>query len=212
MILMNLRKLNENMKEKDWMISCFDFKYKNCNYIVLVNRFKNTEIKKDKYALVKLNFLVENDFNNELEIEANSSNFIINDMKKFRDFFKIEFGENLGCILSQFTLHFSTFIPSCCVNRYSDLQKSAMIKSLSTSDSENPNKIYCNSIKRNANNGIRSVYNSDKTKLLRPKLYEKFSKDKTISFNYFCESEKESTDDVIISNFSKSNINFNKST
>ncbi|MFR4638332.1 MAG: DUF6037 family protein [Streptococcus parasanguinis] len=30
---------------------------------------------------------------------------------------------------------------------------------------QNPNKVYCTHVRRNPNNGERSVFNSDKTKL-----------------------------------------------
>lgn len=57
-----------------------------------------------------------------------------------------------------------------------------MIQSLSKSDSEDPSKIYCNKVRRNPNNGHRSEFNADKTKLLRPSLYTYFSNDESISF------------------------------
>lgn len=45
-----------------------------------------------------------------------------------------------------------------------------VVQSLSKSDSEDPSKIYCNKVRRNPNNGYRSEFNADKTKLLRPSL------------------------------------------
>ena len=49
-----------------------------------------------------------------------------------------------------------------------------VVQSLSKSDSEDPSKIYCNKVRRNPNNGHRSEFNADKTKLLRPSLYTYF--------------------------------------
>ena len=50
-----------------------------------------------------------------------------------------------------------------------------VVQSLSKSDSEDPSKIYCNKVRRNPNNGYRSEFNADKTKLLRPSLYTYFT-------------------------------------
>ena len=78
-----------------------------------------------------------------------------------------------------------------------------MVKSLSISDSEDPNKIYCYKIRRNPNGGKRSDFNSDKTKLLRPILYRKFENDPSISFCYSDDPLKKNDDKTILCNFSK---------
>lgn len=57
-----------------------------------------------------------------------------------------------------------------------------MIKSLSLSDSEDPRKIYCKNVKRNPYGRKRSKFNSDKVRLLREKLFERFKDEKTVSF------------------------------
>lgn len=66
-------------------------------------------------------------------------------------------------------------------------------KQLGKRDHEpNPDAIYCFKLKRNpcidGKQHQRTPFNSDKTKLLRPQLYEKLKDDDTISFCY--------TDDV----------------
>ena len=85
----------------------------------------------------------------------------------------------------------------------SDEEKGAMVKSLSISDSEDPNKIYCYKIKRNPNGGKRSDFNSDKTKLLRPGLFRKFENEPGVSFCYSDDPLKENDDSTILYNFSK---------
>lgn len=47
-----------------------------------------------------------------------------------------------------------------------------MVNSLSQSDAEDPNKIYCFSVKRICK---RSPFNNNKARLLRPKLYKKIT-------------------------------------
>lgn len=78
-----------------------------------------------------------------------------------------------------------------------------MVKSLSISDSEDPNKIYCYKIRRNSNGEKRSDFNSDKTKLLRPGLFRKFEYEPGVSFCYSDDLLKENDDSTILYNFSK---------
>ena len=78
-----------------------------------------------------------------------------------------------------------------------------MVKSLSISDSEDPNKIYCYKMRRNPNGRKRSDFNSDKTKLLRPILFKKFENESGVSFCYSDDPLKENDDSTILSNFSK---------
>lgn len=85
----------------------------------------------------------------------------------------------------------------------SDIEKQAMVRSLSVSDSEDPEKIYCTMVRRNPEGKKRSEFNSDKTKLLRGELFKWFKDDESISFCYSKESEKENNDATILKNFSK---------
>ena len=186
MLLENLRQLKEDMRNKGWTICSFLFKYKKIEYIVLVKRFVGTEKRIDKYALVKLHFMKANNLSDELQVEANVKKLIV-DPKKLREYFGIEYRENLGNILQQFTENLG----------------SAMVRSLSKSDSEDPNKIYCNKVRRNRDGGQRSEFNSDKTRLLRPMLFRAFCNDKSISFCYYADKEMENDDATIIRNFSK---------
>ena len=141
--------------------------------IVVVKSIVGKEKRVNQYALVKLHFMKRDDLNDGLEIEANSSKLLI-DAKTLRQYFGIEYQDNLGDILKQFTETFGKAIPMNISKNISDEEKGAMVKSLSISDSENPNKIYCYKIRRNPSGGKRSDFNSDKTKLLRSGLFRKF--------------------------------------
>lgn len=68
-MLENLKSLKEDMKNKGWTICSFIFKYKNKNYIVLVKRFVGSVKRISEYALVKLEFIKENDLTDLLEAE-----------------------------------------------------------------------------------------------------------------------------------------------
>ena len=73
------------------------------------------------------------DLNDGLEIEANSSKLLI-DAKTLRQYFGIEYQDNLGDILKQFTQTFGKAIPMSISKNISDEEKGAMVKSLSISD------------------------------------------------------------------------------
>lgn len=109
-------------------------------------------------------------------MEANVNGLLI-DAKTLRTYF-----ENLGDVLAQFADRLNDFIPSKVPKSYSNYQKKAMIASLSKSDSENPNKIYCFAVKRDAKGSKRSEFNWNKAHLLRSSLFEKYKDDDSISF------------------------------
>ena len=201
-LLSNLKELKDDMVNKDWTICSFIFRYKGIQYIVLVKRFVGTEQRVNEYALVKLHFMKYNNINDDMQVEANSSSLII-EAKKLREYFGIEYTDNLGDILQQFTERLRNVIPKNVPECISNIERIAMVRSLSRSDSEDPNKIYCNKVKRNSNGGRRSVFNADKTKLLRASLFEYFRNEPNISFCYYADPVMENDDATILRNFSK---------
>lgn len=190
------------MVSKEWTICSFIFEYKRIEYVVLVKRFVGAEKRADQYALVKLHFMKIDDLSDDLQVEANSRSLII-DAKTLRLYFGIEYSNNMGDILCQFTKQLGEIIPKTVPDRVSDIERKVMVKSLSISDSENPNKIYCNKVKRNPNNGQRSEFNADKTKLLRGSLFKHFYNEPNVSFCYFEEPSMKNDDATILRNFSK---------
>ena len=201
-MLEKLKFLKEDMKNNGWTICSFIFKYKNKNYIVLVKRFVGSVKRISEYALVKLEFMKENDLTDLLEVEANSNGLLI-DAKTLREYFGIEYSNNLGDIINQFSNKLGDSIPKNIKMNISDIEKQVMVRSLSISDSEDPEKIYCTMVRRNPEGKKRSEFNSDKTKLLRSELFKYFKDDESISFCYSKEPEKENNDVTIFKNFSK---------
>lgn len=179
--LRNLKSLKEDMVNKRWTICSFLFRYKNTEYIVLVKRFVGAEKRISDYALVKLHFMKSNNLKDDLQVEANVCRLLISE-QELRTYFGIEPKYNSGNILQQFCEKFGRVIPVKMPDNVSSIEKTAMVSSLSRSDSENPNKIYCNRVRRNSEGGQRSEFNADKTKLLRPNLCEHFRNDTSISF------------------------------
>ena len=199
-IFENFRFLKNDMEENGWVIEAFTFNYKSTNYIVLARLYQPSD-KKPKYALLKTEIIKEEDHNISLILPVNSGGFMT-DAKTLREFFDIGYSKNLGDILQQFNKHFSKFIPTEVNPKKSESLKSTMISSLSKSDSEDPNKKYCYTVKRNPNKGVRSPFNDNKTKLLRPDLHLRFKDDSTISFCYSQNSSDEKTDEEILLKFS----------
>ncbi len=202
MLLSNLKELKSDMVNKDWTICSFIFRYKGIEYIVLVKRFVGTEKRGNPCALVKLHFIKSNDLSDDMQAEANSRGLII-EAQMLREYFGIEYTNNLGDILQQFTERLGSVIPKSVPECISDIERTAMVRSLSRSDSENPNKIYCNKVKRNPDGGRRSEFNADKTKLLRASLFEYFRNEPNISFCYYADPAMENDNATILRNFSK---------
>lgn len=207
-MLENLRMLKEDMVNKDWTICSFIYRYKKIEYIVLVKRFVGKEKKRNMYALIKLHFMKSIDLNDDLQVEANSQRLII-EVKELRKYFSIEYNENLGDILQQFIINLGESIPKTIPLVVTNGEKSAMVRSLSKSDSEDPDKIYCTKVRRNPGKDRRSEFNADKTKLLRNSLFEYFKNDATVSFCYSSDGSKENDDTTILRRFSKEGVKLN---
>lgn len=200
-MLENLKYLKNDMVAKKWTICSFIFVYKRVEYIVLVKRFVGREQRIEEYALVKLHFIEADNLYHELQVEANSQRLIV-EARTLREFFGIEYGDNLGDILKQFTNQLGESIPKKVPEQRTAAEQAALVNSLSRSDAENSNKIYCYGVKRNSNGGQRSEFNSDKTKLLRPDLFRYFENDTSISFCYSDDINKENNDSEILRKFS----------
>ena len=196
----NFKLLKADMIAKGWVIEAFPFNYKSRDYIVLAKLYEIGE-KKPPYALMKVEILKSENINERLVSAVNTNGFII-EAKLLREFFNIEYGENLGDILSQFNEHFAQFIPAQVTLGKTPQIEEAMIASLSKSDSQDPKKLYCYGVRRNPAGEKRTPFNDNKTRLLRPTLYPEFSGDQSISFCYSIDIRDHKTDAVIIQDFS----------
>lgn len=192
--------LKADMMAKGWVIEAFLFNYKSRDYIVLAKLYEDRE-KKPKYALMKVEILKSKNINERLISAVNTNGFLI-EAKLLREFFNIEYGENLGDILSQFNEFFSQFIPTQVTLGKPTKIEEAMVVSLSKSDSQDPNKRYCYGVRRNPDGQKRTPFNDNKTRLLRPTLYPEFSEDQSISFCYSTDTNDHKPDAVIIQDFS----------
>lgn len=209
--LQNLHSLKADMEKKGWIIDSFKFRFKNIDYIVLVILF-GPDDPKEQYALVELDFLNAKNFENHLLVSANAGGLMIG-AEELRMFFGIRYKPNLGEILQQFAEELGYHIPETVSESKSKIEKQAIVRTLNKKDNEDTNKLYCYAVKRNPTmldqvTGVRrqltrSAYNDNKTRLLRGPLYKKLGKDKTLSFCYCDDPEKDYSDEVIIENWIK---------
>lgn len=213
--LENLKLLKADMESKGWFIDRFRFEYENTQYVVLVKLYTRTEVR-NRYALLKLDFLREGSLDDHLEIPANAKRLLTApdsnvSVKALRMFFDIEYGKDLGDKLAHFTVLLGKRIPDHYIEKCSaDDDVKILLKVLAKSDSEDPNKFFCYKIRRNpprkdGSPGMRSEYNDNKTRLLRSKLYKKLGCDWSISFCYSDKASEECSDTTIIERWSKDN-------
>lgn len=183
--------------------ACFDFVYKDLGYYVTVTDYGDGP-RPSKYAFVGLCFMRKGDIADSLLTGANRGGLMAG-AREIREFFHIEYSQNLGDILEQFSEYLGEFIPVSIPEVRED-QKKAIVRQLGISDNEDPDKIYCTHMRRNGKNDDgslrrRSSFNSQKSQLLRPELYDRFKDDTNISFCYSLDPDKEKTDEQIIAHF-----------
>ena len=194
--------LKNDMKAKDWTISSFIFVYKNIKYVVLVKRFIDPIKRVKPYALVQLEFMKYNNPQDNYVVEANS-NSLLDEIKSIRKYFGIAYGPNMGQLMKQFAQTLNKVVPTQVPNHYDETQLKCLNYSLSQSDSEDPTKIYCYGTIMNPVGKQRSPFNSDKTKLNRPALFQKLGGDPRRSFCYSNDPQKKKSDAEIIANINK---------
>lgn len=108
----------------------------------------------------------------------------------------------MGDLFQQFYQNFNKYVPKQYLTPTTN-QKDHIIRQLNHND--NDNSLYCYKVKRNRKicnvQSHRTIFNDNKTRLLRPSLYDYFKNDNTISFCYSPNKSDEKTDITIIKNF-----------
>ncbi|TQN00969.1 hypothetical protein FHX68_1102 [Microbacterium lacticum] len=183
----NLRALRDELEHRGWVVTCFPFVYKKHKYFVLVERYV-PPAQVPKGQLVQLTFVDSQDTSNTLSGPANRYKIDVA-VKHLRKFFGVEWAENLGDFMSQFYVHFGRLVPSTLPLHLGVEEQDVVVRQLDNSDSEDPRKRFCYTVRRNGLRaggkvGRRSPFNSQKTDMLRPALYEHFKNDEHISFVY----------------------------
>lgn len=192
----NLRTLKDDMENKGWAIDAFNFRFNNFNYVVIVELYSENE-HKPKYSLVKLDFVDVNDLSLHYQTHANSKNFVDLNVQSFREFFQIPYGNGVGDVIEDFKAKLGESIPDQ-IHDKSNLQKQVMVASLSKSDSKDPNRVYPSHL---ANRGNRTIYNSNKARIIIEDLYALIIDRNELSVCFSIDPTKEKTAQEILRNY-----------
>lgn len=194
MPMQNISLLLYDLRESQWHITAFQFAYNHRQYIVLFEDIANLGLVANGFEVL-LTFIDKADANRTLITKANAYTFEI-DARSFREYFGIEYAHNLGDIFRQFYEYFNQAVPQEIAQEYEDEMKRAMVDRLSKNDGVDINNLCCYDVRRNSvvdgRQRHRTPFNSDKTKLLRPNLFNMLGNDNTLSF---CYREQDSLDD-----------------
>lgn len=214
--MQNFKELKKSLEANDWTITIFNFDYpgnKRINhYNVRTKLYLDTE-RKPKYALLDLKFFKnhQHDEKNTYEVPVNSFS-LVDDYVPIAEFFEIPGNGTGKNPFKNLYNALGSATPTTVDNKnITENQKRLLINSLSTSDSQDPDRLYIYAVRRNSinektgQNMRRSAFNSDKTKLLYPDIYENFKDDKGISFLYSTDRLKEKEFAELLENYQENN-------
>lgn len=194
----NLKLLKEDMEKKDYLIYLFEFPFENVNYVVYIKRltFEDKKARKDlEYYSVLLIFKKVNDPSDTFTTFANTTSFK-RSPKDIREYFNINYHTDFKLLFKTLYDAFGRSIPKSIEKAPTDSQKEDLARALYV-NTDNEDKVYCMSMKHNSPGEYRSPENSEKTKLLRPDLFEKYGDDPKISFNYSSDPKNNNSMDEI---------------
>ncbi|MGO4956757.1 DUF6037 family protein [Luteococcus sp. Sow4_B9] len=207
--LVNLRVLRDAMQERGWAVTCFPFPYARHDYFVFVHRYI-PQSSAPQYALVELCFADRHDLARCWTAPANSGGLMIDiaDLTEFRRFFGIAYVPNLGDLREQFATALGRHVPDRLPKSLAPEERRALVHRLDVTDGEDPSKVFCTHMRRNpplgdGSPGRRSSFNSQKTELLRPALFELLRDEHNLSFCYSSDAHKERTDQEILARLSE---------
>lgn len=203
-----LRSLTKEMKKEEHSVEPFQFFYNNNEYIGIVKLFEEDDERKP-YEFI-LEFIRAENFLEFISCEITFLDLNIKktEIKKFKDFFQVEFIK-YGDFFENFKNKLADSLPDRIVNFENRRYRNAILRSVNDYSDEEE-KIWCYKCRRNGRkkNGElkkRTLKNSSKTMLLRPELYRALKEEIYISFCYTADEEfKEKTDKEILGTLNKS--------
>lgn len=204
-IINNIGSLRQDLRNNGWHMTAFLFNYKHTEYDVLFEDLDNLT-KKNDYAIAKLTFIDVNEPNRTYSAEVNQIKILHPDIRTFREFFGIEYSENLGDILKQFFDNFTSIVPPIAPQILNDRQNNEIDRCLAQYGNRDPNAIYCYDArrlgKRNEKQMHRSIFISNLTKRKKTDLFDYFKDEPTVTFYYSANPDDELRTNQILRNFS----------
>ncbi|MDU1583706.1 MAG: DUF6037 family protein, partial [Peptoniphilus harei] len=142
----SLPKLFKSMKQKDWIIDSFLFRYKKEDYAVILKTYNKKERKPNNFAVAKLEFIKTSDASNSIHAYCDFYEVSFDSVAEFADFFNIEIKNANRNLFLDFSKIFSKYIPDKKVDN-----KSELLCKLQGSRCEgnDPDSIYCYDVRRN---------------------------------------------------------------
>lgn len=191
----NVRDLLSSLRKAGWYITAFELHYNKHDYVVVFEDAAHLN-KNKQYFSASLTFYDIHDPNRVLsDVYANTSKLDI-PLSTFYNFFDIDASNrsyNSGDVIFSFYSTLNSKMPGT----FNLAAQNAHQKEiLSTIERREPSDgMCCYSARHNPGTKKRSVFNTAKTKLLRPSLYEKIGEiDPKISFCYRKNNELNDTE------------------
>lgn len=202
----NIGYLLEDLRRNGWHMTAFDFNYKGSHYIVLFENNENIETRKNAYASIVLTFIDSEIPLRRYAVEANQVMMFFNP-KEFREFFHIEYTNNLGDLFKQFFNRFTLFVPRTAPKELDSRKNLEIDRTLAGRGGHSPDAIYCYDARRlgqrNGRQMVRSIFISNLTARRRPELFKQFRNEPTVTFYYSPKESDELSDVKILENFAR---------
>ncbi|MCP8714464.1 DUF6037 family protein [Staphylococcus arlettae] len=217
--LINTRSLKNSLIAHGYFIELFTFKYKSITFLVFFRLLNEREKKLEEYKYQSGHFLMKKLDSKDnviavLSKYVNANGFMPKgkymsktEVKEIREFFELPYGTYKELKFSELYEKLNNSIPlEVCLNNREKYKKE-LSKALYDSTNEE-DRLYCYDMRRLAVGKHRTEENSEKTKLLRPTLFEKYKEETTISFFYSPDKKDNETDHNIELKYSRRKNNF----
>lgn len=207
MAFTDLKQLRDNMVKKEIAVFSKTYSYKNVNCYIAYCLLTSDDRKLDKYkyALLRMRFIKQNNFDEYIDCPANSTGIDVR-YGELRRFFNIEFDPNgmrewYYVLINNIGDNIKPDIPI----QNTELDN-VSIDTVCKHENRNPNRIYRSHLLRhsvddNGNGKCRTEYNAQLAALKFPKLYELYRNDKHVSFAFTDDREQEVSEKQAYSNF-----------
>lgn len=191
----NVRDLLSSLRKAGWYITAFDFHYNKHDYVVVFEDAACLNKNKQYFSAALTFYDIDHPERVLRDVYANTSKLDI-PLSTFYNFFDIDTNNrsyNTGDVIFSFYSSLNSKMPGSFTPASQNAHKKEI---LSTIEHREPSDgMCCYSARHNPGTKKRSAFNTAKTKLLRPSLYEKIGEiDPKISFCYRKDNELDDTE------------------
>lgn len=202
----NLKGLLEDMEQKDWMITSFRFSYNGVDTIAVVRRYKDNEPLPSEYAKMQIEFVLLKDIHAQgLTGYLDFYHVRFFEVSRVYPFWNIK-GHTDGHFFEHFSRAIAPYIPQKVKEKYDDPVDRMVVGS--RADSNDPRAIYLCDIRRSGKKADgtpkkRSIENDNKARVLCPRVYELYGRDKGYSFYFSQDPNMEKSEEQILEQLSQ---------